>query len=217
MAMTWVYEKHRYQKIAESIEPAARLFSKDHWVWPFAWYVALILVTLITLGIGAYFFLKKMGKKVFLENYATTFGPIQAYPKSYERLSVRLLVHECQHTKQAVFFGYFVPIIGWIPGKTGRRIRAYAGLLWMALFYLVILFPVWLCYGRYWVERNADEASYRWMLENGYDAKQVRERAAEFAEKVGGGQYFFAWPIWLVRRGFAAAAERAVSQHVTVP
>lgn len=211
--MSWLDEKANYQQLAESIEPAARLSSKDHWVWHVVWYLLFVLVTLVTLGIGTYFFVKKMGKKTFTQTYATTFGPIQAYPPAYDSLSMALLVHECQHTKQAVFLGYFVPILGWIPGGIGRRIRAYAGLLWMALFYLVLLFPVWGCYGRYWMERNADEASYIWMLKNGYSSAEVRSRAREFAEKVGGGQYVFAWPIWWVRSGFSKAAERVISMR----
>ena len=120
--MSWVDEKAKYDAIAAQIEPAAVVMTKDHWLWSAAWYfLAVITLGLIMLG---------MGKTKFLTRYATTLGPWHGYPRDWPALSKRLLTHECRHTTQFVFAGWFVPVLGWF---FGRKVRAVVGLLPMAI------------------------------------------------------------------------------------
>jgi hypothetical protein len=198
--MPWTNDRAKYEQIARTIEPAARLSTKDSWLWTALWVVGVVL----TVGLLAI----KMGRKTFLENYATTLGPIQGYPRGYSRLSKRLLVHECRHTTHCVWLGWLIPIVGWF---FGRRVRAYAGLLPYAVLYLILLFPIGFCIGRWLFELDADRTSWRWQLRNGYTPEHVKERAGQFARKVCGGQYVWAWIPWL---GGIAAFERAADKVI---
>lgn len=197
---SWVIHKQKYQRIASEIEPAARLSTKDALLWKA---VAAILMV-VSFG--------RLGYRRFLDDYATTFGPIQAYPVGLDGLSTRLLVHECRHTTQAVWLGWSFPVLGWF---FGRRVRAYAGLPLMAVLYLLFpLIPVGMCLCRWLFELDADRASWRWMLRNGYTAGMVTVRAEEFARKVCGGAYVFAWPNNLGGVSvFKNAAAKVIAEH----
>lgn len=199
--MTWVLEKHRYQKLATAAEPTVTITTKDSKFWVALW------VFLVTITLGLYAIGMRLGR--FLKEFATTVGPVQGYPREWPRLSERTIVHECRHTSDIVFLGWFIPILGWIT----RKMRAWVGLVPAGLIYGVLPFPILLCYGRYKMELRADEESYRWMLKNGFGAEEVKARAASFAETVGSGAYFWPWPKPLVRRGFKAAAERVIREH----
>ena len=84
----WVQDKDYLSWKARKIDPAAKLTTKNGKFWHFlAWLLSV-------LGI--------MSEKSFLEGFATTIGPIQAYPESWPYYVVdQLLVHESRHTKQA--------------------------------------------------------------------------------------------------------------------
>lgn len=180
MVETWVINRYRYERIAREIEPAAKLSTKDSLLWKT---VAVILHG-ITFGGFPY--------RRFLTEFATTFGPIQAYPREFETLSTRLLVHECRHTTQAVWLGWAFPILGWF---FGRRVRAFAGLPFLFVLYLFPgpLLPVGFCLGRWLFELDADRTAWRWMLKNGYAPELVKLRAEEFGGDVCGKSYVFAW------------------------
>jgi hypothetical protein len=199
--VSWVVEKFKYQREAEKIEPAAVITTKDSKWWTALW-VSLVVVTLGLFAIGQPY-------RVFMEKFATTVGPVQGYPRKWAVVSIRTIVHECRHTKDVIFFGWFVPVLGWISNK----LRAWVGLLPAGLVYGLLPFPVLLCYGRYKMELRADTASYHWMLEDGCSPEEVRSRAVSFAETVGSGKYFWPWPKPLVRRGFKIAAEQVIRQH----
>ena len=205
---TWVVTKFRYQQIASQIEPAAKLTTKDHWIWPIIWWVMYSFVFIFTLGFCCKLFKRNMSLEIFLKEYATTFGPLHAYPRQFDKLSKRLLVHECRHTTHCVWLGWLIPIVGWF---CGRRVRAYCGLPLYALFYLLIFFPIGLAYFRYRIELDCDVAAYKWALNNGYDPNSVRERSIQFAEKVSGWSYGKAWFRKCVLRGFQNAAERIIA------
>ena len=187
--MSWVDNKDVYEKLAKSIDPSIKLVTKDSWVWS----VIGVLIHIITFGC--------MPKWRFLTQFATTLGPIQAYPRQYPKLSKRLLVHEARHTRQARWFGF--------------GIHPWVGLPLIGVFYLLLPVPLLLAWFRYRLEVDADFASYRYMLANGYDARQVRIRAERFADLVSGASYVWSWPRPLARRGFAKAAERAIAEHLT--
>lgn len=212
--MSWIKEHYRYAEIAQTIEPSVRLTTKDSWFWTALWVLMLLFVTLLTAGVGTYFFCEKMGLQTFLKEYATTVGPLQGYPRRFLRLSRRLLVHECRHTLQAIVCALFVPILGWLPW---RRWRAWVGLLPMGLVYLVLPLPVGICYGRYRFELDADFTSWRWALAHGYTPAQVKAHAQRRIETVGGWQYGKPWPKSLVRRGYEKLSDRAIAEAGGIP
>lgn len=202
---SWVDQKGQYQAIARSIDPAAVVLTKDHWLWSAAWW-ALAVLTLGLIAIG-------MPKRRFLEQYATTLGPFHGYPSSWPRLSRRLLVHECRHTSQFVFAGWFVPVFGWL---FGRKARAVAGLLPMAIVYGLVVLPIGFALGRWLLELDADRTAWRWQLRNGYSADQVRARAEAFGRKVCGAPYLWAWlPVFGGVKAFSSAADKVIREAAT--
>jgi hypothetical protein len=195
-----VIERFKYEKLAKGFEPAAKPATKDSWVWK------VIAVILHGVSFGG------LPYRRFLTEVATTFGPIQAYPRELPSLSTRLLVHECRHTTQAVWLGWLFPVLGWF---FGRRVRAYAGLPFMAILYLLFpLLPVALNVCRWLFELDADRASWRWMLDNGYSPDMVKLQAEEFAKDVCGGPYVFAWLSFLGGvAAFTRSAAKVVATH----
>lgn len=183
--MSWVDDRARYDAIVAEIEPASRLVTKDSWVWPALWWAA----TILTLGL----FALGMSRKTFLEDYATTIFPIQGYSSKWSALSTRLLVHECRHTTHCVWLGYLVPVLGWIPGRTGRHIRAWCGAPFYTVAYLLLLLPTVFAIGRWLIELDADRTAWCWQMRHGYKSEEVVERARAFGAKVCSGRYFWAW------------------------
>lgn len=200
--MSWTDEKQKYDAIMHEVEPAATLCTKDHWIWTALW-VALVV---ITLGLAAI----KMGRRRFLEDFATTLGPWHGYPRSWPALSKRLLVHEGRHTTQFVFCGWFVPVFGWF---FGRKARAVVGLIPMALVYGLVLFPIYFALGRWLLELDADRASWRWQIRNGYKPEDVLVRASRFGNLVTSGAYLWAWPRWAGGvRVFERSADKVIKE-----
>jgi len=200
--MGWTDERDKYQSIATSIDPAAVIMTKDHWLWSAAWWTLAVL-TLGLIAIG-------MGREKFLTRYATTLGPFHGYPREWPNLSKRLLTHECRHTTQFVFAGWFVPVLGWL---FGRRVRAVVGLLPMAIVYGLVVLPIGFAVGRWQLELDADRTAWRWAIRNGYSPAYIRERAAEFGAKVCGGPYLWAWlPALGGVKAFTKAADKVIAE-----
>jgi hypothetical protein len=183
---TWVTEKYKYEKIARSIDPSVRLVTKDGWYWK----VIAALVMVFTFGGISY--------RKFLDDYATTIGPLQGYPRQWQKLSTRLLVHEARHTRQARWFGLWI--------------HPWVGLPLFGVFYLLLFLPLGFAFFRWRFEIDADVASYKWQLKNGYTAEQVRARAKAFGAKVCGGNYGWSWLFGGVR-GFEKAADKVIQAH----
>jgi hypothetical protein len=192
--ISWVYKKYFYKSIAQSIEKTAIITTKKSWFWSFLWWCMCVP----TLGLISL----RMPKSRFLKKYSTTIGPIQAYPQEYSHINEMLIVHECQHTKQAIFCGYFVPFLGWLEGFFGRKIRAWVGLPIMLLVYGVLPFPIYFCYGRYRLELNADRRACEWALKNGYSMDYLEKYLEYRANCVGGGEYLWSWPKFAVKKGY---------------
>lgn len=198
--MSWTDEHDKYQAIATSIEPSAVIMTKDHWLWSAAWwFLAVLTLGLIAIG---------MSKTKFLTRYATTLGPFHGYPRDWPELSTRLLVHECRHTTQFVFAGWFVPVLGWL---FGRKVRAAVGVLPMAIVYGLVVLPIGFAVGRWQLELDADRRSWAWAIRNGYSSAYVRERAKSFGATVCSGAYLWAW---LKALGGVKAFERAADKVI---
>lgn len=186
--MSWSNRNHVYTKLARQIDPSIVLTTKDGWFWK----LLAVFAMLFTFG--------GISRKKFLENYATTIGPIQAYPRNWPKLSRRLLIHEAQHTRQARW--------------CGLGIHPWVGLPIFAVLYLLVLLPIGFAYFRWRFEINAERASYRWMLNNGYLRRDVRLRASTFGQRVCGGNYGWSWVIRGVE-GFKKAAEAEITKTKT--
>lgn len=186
MAATWLNNKRKHGEIAKEIEPAAMLVTKDHIIWTILWWIA----TVFTFGLFAI----GMPRKIFLEEYATTLIFIQGYPNG---INERLLVHECRHVTHCVWLGYLIPIVGWIPGIIGRRIRACCGFPIYMILYLFFIFPIFFSIGRLLIELDADRASWIYQIKNEYKSDQIIEQAERFGETVCSKCYLWSWPKFL--------------------
>lgn len=195
MAESWTEYRHEYEAFARSISPLVRLTTKDSRFWRLAgWGLGLI-----TLG--------RFDRRSFLEDYASTLGPIQAYPRQWSSIPKSLIAHEARHTQQFSFAGWFVPVVGWV----GEPLRVWVGLLPMSLFYGFFPVPLFLAWGRFRLELDAEAFSWRLALSRGLmTPSEVQERANSFAKKVSGWMYFKAWP----RKWTVAAFERRATEII---
>lgn len=183
--MSWTERLDFYQNIGREIDPAVRLTTKDGWFWK----MLAVLATVFTFGGIQY--------RVFLEDYATTIGPVQAYPRAWRTLSRPLLIHEAQHTRQSRWCGLWI--------------HPWVGLPIFGILYLLVLLPVGFAFFRWRFEINADAAAWRWMLRNGAQPHQIRSRANLFGKKVCGGNYGWSFLPWGVG-GFKRAAEDVIHE-----
>lgn len=184
--MSWTEAHERLQRLAQQLDPAVRLSTKDG----FCWQVLAVVLQSVSLG--------GISARAFLQDYATTLGPIQAYPRHWSAEAVEcVLVHEARHTRQFRWFA-----LGGNP---------WLGLPMMALFYLLLPLPVGLAFFRYELELDADRATWRHMLRSGASPDRVRGRARQFADRVASGAYGWAWPRRWARKGFARAVERVIA------
>jgi hypothetical protein len=186
--MGWTADRERLEHLAHGIDPAVRLTTKNGWFWrTIAW--ILFLATF-----------SRFKRERFLQGFATTFGPVQAYPEEWPADSVeRVLVHESRHTRQSRVFGLFI--------------HPWVGLPLMALCYLLLPLPAGLALMRAWLELDADRFSWNFQLSHGASPDDIRARAGSFAETVSGAAYAWALPGSWLRSWFLKEAEKAIGQH----
>lgn len=193
----WTEHFEAYQQLAKSVCPCVKITTKDHPFW------VLVSWMLFFLSIGQF------SRANFLIRFATTLGPIQAYPRGWQILSKRLLVHEARHTEQFLFAGWFVPVLGWM----GAPIRVWAGVLPMAFVYGCLPFPILFSWGRFRLELDAESHSWRIGLAEGFmTPEQVRERAEEFGTLVSSWAYLRSWPRKWTLAAFHRRAEQIISE-----
>lgn len=198
--MSWVSERYKYQKLATEAEPVAVVGTKDGWGWT-ALYVALCVVTLGLIVIG-------LSPKDWRERFATTAVTRQGYPRTWPRLSNRVVVHESRHTTQAVAFGWWLFPIAWV----NRRLRAWLGALPNALVYGLLPLPIGLAAGRFYLELDADKAAWRRGMRDGWMTQgEVLAHAEQRAETMSSGAYFWAWPRPWARGSYQKAAKKIVA------
>lgn len=175
--MSWVSMRPFFQSLAKSIDRASVVTVKEGWFWE----TLAALAPIFTFG--------GMSRRRFLEEFATTIGPVQAYPRSWSVERVMAVIpHEARHTRQARWFGLMI--------------SPWLGLPLMAIAYYFVFFPVGLAWARYRLELDADAFGWRYRLRHGARVDDVCARARNFAGIVGSGAYGYPWPALLVRRGF---------------
>jgi len=205
MTRSWLDDKLKYEALAESVEPAAVLGSKDAPGWRALWWVGAVL----SLGVLA----ALVPLRRFLEDFASGVAIWVGFPPRAASIGFRWLRHELRHVTQFVAFGYLVPVLGWLPlGLLGRRVRAVVGVLPYAVVYVLGLpLPLGLALGRYYLERDAEVTAWRAGLADGsLTPAYVRLRAETFGRLLRGRAYGFACP-WAVR-DLRRAAEREVER-----
>lgn len=186
--MSWIDDKDYYQNLVKKIEPSCVLTTKDNWFWKILSYMWF----LVTLG-------RQGGPKYFLENLATTIGPIMAYPKEWKFLDLGLLMHEVRHVKQFRWFGLGIhPWIGFLP---------------MAIVYLMFPIPVGFAYIRYRLELDADRERWIWEFSQKRELKKIFYGMECFCELVCGPTYGWAWPHKWGKKGFTKVFSEVLNEH----
>lgn len=199
---TWVTHRFRYQCLVEKVEPVAVIEDKSAWYWSALFWTGVVFTLgLLLLGISFVTFMKE---------YATTLITRQGYPKTWQVLSERVIFHEGRHTTQATWFGWLFFPIAWI----NRRLRAWLGTPGFALAYFVLPLPVGLAAGRFFLELDADKKAWKECLVRGLKTpEQILGHAERRAERLSGGNYFWAWPRPWARSIYRRAAERSIKAH----
>jgi len=185
MSESWLDQREYYKAFAKRIEPTSIIVSNVWLVW--LWFIGVIL------SLGVLIFAIPL--KTFLARYSITFGPVQGYPRAYSALAESTIVHEGNHTKQVVAFGWLFPVLGWI----SRKLRVWVGLPFFAITYFG-LFPIpYLGFGRFYLELNADRHTIAWMLTEGrYPQSVVRDYVVSRALSLSSRSY-----VWAVSQRFA--------------
>lgn len=193
---SWTEHRERYEELLGDVVDVAKLTTKDHWIWRgVAWSLALA-------SFGNF------SRSRFMTRFATTFGPIQAYPREWSEISEEMIIHESRHTQQFLFAGWFVPLFGWV----GRKLRVWVGVLPMAVVYGFFPLPIFFAWGRMRLELDADAYVWRQGLREGWmSPDDVRVRAQDFAETVASWAYLRSWPSAWTVRAFLKRAEYEIS------
>ena len=184
--MSWLADRERLASLARAIDPSVRIQSKDGRHWR----ALAALASAATLG--------GISRERFLEQYATTLGPLHGYPAGWSAERVeRTLVHEARHTRQARW--------------CALGLHPWLGMPVFAALYLAIPLPFGLGLARVLFELDADRAFWRHALRQGASPDAIRARAREFAGRVCSADYGWPLPRRLGVALFAAAAERAIA------
>ena len=170
---TWVTDREQILATFKLTDNAVVLTTKDGWFWQ------------MLADILAFFHL--MDKTTFLNNFATTVGPVEAFPSWWSTEQVLLVgSHECRHVKQARWFG-----LGLSP---------WVGLPIMAFCYLMLPLPIFGAWIRYRLELDADCGRWSFLIHSGYSPDSVAEQAKWFAGAVASSSYGWAvpkaWALW---------------------
>jgi hypothetical protein len=189
-----MWDRSYWQTYAKSLYPRAILVYKSDYKWLF-----------VAIGWLLFFWSGKR-RHAFIYDYAQTIGPVQFYGDR-DNLSYGFVAHECRHSTQSEFLGWFVPVLGWIhPG-----IRVWVGLLPMFILYCLLPLPVVLAYFRYRLELDADIAGWRQARIHGVPSSSIVANAQARAEKVASWAYLRSWPYSLVLRGYQKASQKFLS------
>lgn len=187
--MSWLQDKDRLQNVAQTFDRSIKLCTKDNFLnRAIAW-----ILFVITFG--------QMKRETYMQRFATTFANYHCYPKEYTTGQVEaLLPHESRHTKQFRALGLFIhPLVGFLPAM---------------LVYLILPLPILLAYGRFYIEYDADRASYRYKLRYlGYTQSSILSSAARKGEVVSGASYFWCWPRPWAKKAYFNLATKVINEY----
>ena len=178
---SWLEHKEEILSTFQLIDPSVILVTKDGWFWK-------VLGKILA-------FLHATNYIEFINSYATTLGPVQAYPSSWTMEQVlNVGSHECRHTRQCRYFGF--------------GISPWAGLPFMAVAYLLLPLPILFAWCRYRLELDADKGRWQYLWNTGSTDEEILETAKFCATQVSSKSYLFSvpkvWALW----GFDRAARK---------
>jgi hypothetical protein len=186
--MLWTEKKDDLLEFAKIFDKSIILTTKDNW---FCKSIAWILF-LFSFG--------KLKREVFLENYTTTIGNMIFMPKSLTyKQALQVLIHEARHVYQFRVCGFFIhPMVG-IP--------------LMSIVYVLFLFPIFLAFGRFYLEVDADKISWRYLLKRrdnyGINTYDVVSFAKYRATMLSSADY-----LWAVPKKFAIKVYDKVAAEI---
>jgi hypothetical protein len=187
--MSWVTRKDDLLKLAYQFDKSIKILTKDNW-WSklAAWFLFII-----TCG--------KMTREKFLQNTATCIGPLHFFPAHYDYRTVEWVEpHEARHTQQ----------FRWL----GLGIHPWVGLLPAILVYGFLPLPTMFAYGRFYMEVDADRASWRYKLENNLmNEVDVQMAAMRRAKSLAGPTYFWALRYQESLRRYQKAAAEVIDEY----
>lgn len=190
MALTgWLEHKEVLTSLARKIEPHVVLVSKR--AWPFV--ISAWVLFIITFG--------RFPRKKFYDEWATTLGPLIGMPECWDyQTAMEVVIHESRHARQGRWCGF--GLTPWI------------GFPILFLVYIVIFFPVFLAFGRYWMELDADAFAWKYYLEKKQmTAQNIRDEAKRRAESISSIDYYWAVPKSVALRGYQKRAEKVIAQQ----
>lgn len=195
---SWIEQQAEYEELARRVCSVAKVTTKEHLFWR----VAASFLAIVSFG--------RLKRSDFLRVFATTLGPLQAYPQEWTELSRTIIVHESRHTQQFLWAGWFVPVFGWL----GSKVRVWVGVLPMAIVYGGFPLPIFLAWGRFRLELDAEAYAWRIGLAEGWLTEdQVRFRADWHARRVASWSYLRAWPESWALHAFGERAEAEISRQ----
>jgi hypothetical protein len=165
--MTWLDDQVRLQKMANEVDKSVRLTTKDSLFWQFM---------AVVLG-----WLHIMPALNFLRNFATTIGPVIAFPKHWTTGEVeRTLDHELVHVRQA--------------RKCSLGLSPWLGLPIYAIAYLFLPLPFGLAYCRFHFELEAEKVRWYRMFKEGTGLVVISSLAEDWANMISGSSYGWCMP-----------------------
>lgn len=165
--MSWLDDRIRLQKMANEVDRSVRLTTKDSLFWK------------ILANILQFFHIMKSWR--FLDSFATTIGPVIAFPRSWTTEAVEnTLDHELIHVRQARICG-----LGLSP---------WLGLPIYTIAYLLLPLPLGLAYCRFHFELEAEKVRWSRMFQEGTGLIVIDSLAKDWANMVSGPSYGWSMP-----------------------
>lgn len=183
--MSWLDSRKTIQSRLRMIDKSVILVSKDTLFWK-------ILANILA-------FIRVMETEDFLKYYATTIGPIQAYPSDWDAFTVEEIgIHESRHTLQARWFGL--------------GISPWLGLIPMAVAYLLLPLPAVFAWVRYRLELDAEVQLWKYILAQGMREESFWRRVEYSALGVSSSHYFFSVPRAYALWGYKRKAKKVLAK-----
>jgi hypothetical protein len=185
--MSWQNDKESLQICAKSFDKSIKLISKDNFISIFiAWFIFICSF-------------KKFKKEKYLENFATTLGNFIFIPKNWTTQQAKnALPHEARHVTQFRWFGLFIhPLLGLPIGF---------------LIYLLFPIPIFLAFGRFLLELDADIIKWKFLLKNNMWAKEDVLWSAKYRiNSLSGADYFWCLPKSWVEKIYIKQAIKTIN------
>jgi len=180
--MSWTQHHDELELWAQTLDPSIKLYTKDNWFCKALANILWFLSVVFTAGQNIY------PRERFLEKSATGIAHMVFIPENYDNIEhvERVVVHEARHVKQFRYLGFFIhPVLG-IPLA--------------AVIYLFTLFPIYLAFGRFYMEMDAKITEWEWRIEEGeLDYKGLIDKYSNWLNSISGPGYFWTIPKWLAR------------------